>query len=85
MLRDLDVSRLTVARLIPSDIYSVVESHHVQSFKDRDGAIKGGLTISVSLFSGEPGLVDRVPALHAGSRGFDSHRGHTSERFFPIQ
>ena len=36
------------------------------------------------LFSGEPGLVlvDRVLALHAGSRGFDSHRGHMSERFF---
>ena len=31
--------------------------------------------------SGEPGLVDRVFALHAGSRGFDSHRGHMSERF----
>ena len=24
-------------------------------------------------WSGEPGLVDRVLALHAGSRGFDSH------------
>ena len=32
--------------------------------------------------SGEPSLVDRVLALHAGSRGFDSHRGHMSERFF---
>ena len=32
--------------------------------------------------SGEPGLVNRVLALHAGSRGFDSHRGHMSERFF---
>ena len=31
---------------------------------------------------GEPGLVDRVLALHAGSRGFDSHRGHMSEQFF---
>ena len=27
-------------------------------------------------------LVDKVLALHAGSRGFDSHRGHMSERFF---
>ena len=35
-----------------------------------------------SLLVGEPGLVDRVLALHAGSRGFDSHRGHMSERFF---
>ena len=33
-------------------------------------------------FGGEHGLVDRVLALHAGSRGFDSHRGHMSERFF---
>ena len=32
--------------------------------------------------SGEPCLVDKVLALHAGSRGFDSHRGHMSERFF---
>ena len=31
--------------------------------------------------SGEPGLVDRVLILHAGSRGFDSHRRHISERF----
>ena len=34
------------------------------------------------IVSGEPGLVDRVLALQAGSRGFDSHRGHMSERFF---
>ena len=26
--------------------------------------------------------MDRVLALHAGSRGFDSHREHMSERFF---
>ena len=32
--------------------------------------------------SGEPGLVDRVLALHSGSRGFDSHRLNMSERFF---
>ena len=38
--------------------------------------------ISPRIISGEPGLVDRVLALHAGSRGFDSHRGHMSERFF---
>ena len=30
----------------------------------------------------EPGLVDMVLALHAGSRGFDSHREHMYERFF---
>ena len=34
------------------------------------------------IISGESGLVDRVLALHAGSRRFDSHRGHMSERFF---
>ena len=32
--------------------------------------------------SEEPGLVDRVLPLHAVSRGFDSHQGHMSERFF---
>ena len=32
--------------------------------------------------SGEPGLVGRVLALHAGSREFDSNRGRMSERFF---
>ena len=37
---------------------------------------------SVQVVSGEPGLLDRVLALHAGSRGFDSHRGHISEPFF---
>ena len=26
--------------------------------------------------------MDKVLALHAGSRGFESHRGHMSERFF---
>ena len=26
--------------------------------------------------------MDRVLTLHAGSRGFDSHRGHMSEQFF---
>ena len=26
--------------------------------------------------------MERVLALHAGSRGFDSHRGHMSEQFF---
>ena len=26
--------------------------------------------------------MDRVLALHAGSRGFDSHRGHMSKQFF---
>ena len=31
--------------------------------------------------SGGPGLVDKVLALHAGSRGFDFHRRHMSERF----
>ena len=35
-----------------------------------------------NFLSGEPGLVDRVLALHAGSRGFDSHWGHMSEWFF---
>ena len=32
--------------------------------------------------SGAPGLVDKVFAVHAGSRGFDSHRRYLSERFF---
>ena len=31
---------------------------------------------------GVPGLVDRVFAVHAGSRRFDSHRRQMSERFF---
>ena len=31
---------------------------------------------------GAPGLVDRVFSLDAGSRGFDSHRRHMSERFY---
>ena len=38
--------------------------------------------IQPAISSGEPGLVDRVLALHAGSRVFDSHQGHMSERLF---
>ena len=34
------------------------------------------------LNSGAPGLVNRVFAVHTGSREFDSHRRHMSERFF---
>ena len=41
-----------------------------------------GTHTRILVMSGEPGLVDMVLALHAGSRGFDSHRGHMSERFF---
>ena len=37
---------------------------------------------SHNIKGGEPGLVLRALALHAGSRGFDSHRGHMFERFF---
>ena len=36
----------------------------------------------ISFLSRQPGLVDRVLALHARSRGSDSHRGHMVERFF---
>ena len=32
--------------------------------------------------SGAPCLMNRVFAVHAGSRGFDSYRRHMSERFF---
>ena len=41
-----------------------------------------GYNLNAGILSGELGLMDRVLALHAGSRGFDSHRGHMSERFF---
>ena len=55
--------------------------------KETLGANDSGLSIYSSgipkmTFSGEPGLVDMVLALHAGSRGFDSHQGHMTERFF---
>ena len=40
------------------------------------------MVVNDNSVSGEPGLVDRVLALHAGSRGFHSHRGHMSEQFF---
>ena len=36
----------------------------------------------MTLLTGAPGLVDRVFAVHAGIRGFDSHWRHMSERFF---
>ena len=40
-----------------------------------------GIGIS-NTWSGAPGLVDRVFAVHTGSRRFNSHRLHMSERFF---
>ena len=43
---------------------------------------KSSLSGRLKQFRGEPGLVDGVLALHARSRGFDSRRGHMSERFF---
>ena len=43
--------------------------------------IAGFIRINFGI-SGEPGLVDRVLALQAGSRGFNSNLGHMSERFF---
>ena len=52
------------------------------------GGHTGHVTMTVCIYfhslsprrlSREPGLVDRELALHAGSRGFDSHRGHMSE------
>ena len=51
-------------------------------FKDKYSLLYRSHPQSLFVLSGEPGLVDRVLALHAGSRGFDSHRGHMSERFF---
>ena len=41
-------------------------------------------TLITLLESGEPGLVDRVLTLHAGSLGLDSYRG-TCPNDFPIQ
>ena len=40
------------------------------------------VTRLVSFSRGAPGLVDRMFTVHAGSRGFDSHRRHMFERFF---
>ena len=48
-------------------------------------SLKTVSTTASKSVSGDPGLVDKVLALYAGSRGFDSHRGHMSEHFFPIQ
>ena len=48
----------------------------------RNGSTKETYQNRDSRVSGAPGLVDRVVAVHAGSRGFDSHRRHMPERFF---
>ena len=63
-------------RLIWVGIASIVKHSTSFQFAYKTQAFK------IRSQSGEPGLVDRVLALHAGSRGFDSHRGHMSERFF---
>ena len=38
--------------------------------------------LSKAILSDASGLVDRLFAVHAGSRGFVSHRRHMSKRFF---
>ena len=38
-------------------------------------------TLITLLESGEPGLVDRVLTVHAGSRGFDSYGAHVRTIF----
>ena len=48
---------------------------HESVYKQLLSAVPGAV-------SGEPSLLDRVLALHAGSRGLDSHRRHMSERLF---
>ena len=48
----------------------------------RNGSTKVTYQNRNSRVSGATGLVDRVFAVHTGSRGFDSHRRHMSECFF---
>ena len=57
----------------PTEVIVVLDDHSLR---------RGEVIKKNKKKSGEPSLVDRVLALHAGSRGFDSHRGHVSERFF---
>ena len=45
-------------------------------------AFEHGNLFTARHYSGVPGLVDRMFAIHAGSRGLDSHQQHLSERFF---
>ena len=63
------------------DLFHIVNAHACIAHVTRYFSINGE-TLQITIRSGEPGLVDRVLALHAGSRGFDSHRGHMSEQFF---
>ena len=57
-------------------------SKHLSNVNKTSDTYKFQHILSICYTSGEPGLVDRVLTLHAGSRGFDSHRGHMSERCF---
>ena len=62
------ISQLPVSQTLISQSTSYIKEHSFDTFRISQ--------------SGEPGLVDRVLALHAGSRGFDSQWGHMTERFF---
>ena len=57
------------------------KSHNTNTLRIFDCALYK-LCARPSFLLGEPGLVDRVLALHTGSRGFDSHRRQMSERCF---
>ena len=54
-------------------IYRIISSVNLSIYR---------IISSLNLRSGAPGLVVMVFAVHAGSRGSDSHRRHMSERFF---
>ena len=62
-------------------VYNALYRFYIGDFK-RVSRYITPLILLLPLESGEPGLVDRVLALQAGSRGFDSYRRHMSKRFF---
>ena len=76
--------------ILQKNVFSDLLTQLFWRMASNTGIFCSGLTIRhvkvnfifLRVHSGEPGLVDRVLALHAGSRGFDSHREYMSERFF---
>ena len=75
--KEMKYSRAYIRQTYGPALKTIIPRHYgvVWSYKKRPAIIN-------CRTCGEPGLVNRVLALRAGSRGFDSHRGHMSEQFF---
>ena len=81
-----DIS-IMMFRINTAETLSAAQRSKASTFADLDHAASQHIKepndrCMLIVNNGVPGLVDRVFAVHAGSRRFDSHRRQMSERFF---